>query len=134
MIGRVSFLTIDANDPARLPAFWCEVLGTHVEETSDEGRFVFLAAANGYILSFQRVPEQKSVKNRVHLDIRVEDLGTATDAVLGLDGTWDGNERALDDARWRTLADPEGNEFDIYVQRDSGWGTEQGEVDRPRGV
>jgi hypothetical protein len=61
------------------------------------------------------VPEQKSVKNRVHLDIRVEDLGTATDAVLGLDGTWDGNERALDDARWRTLADPEGNEFDVYV-------------------
>lgn len=115
MIGRVSFLTIDANDPARLAAFWCEVLGTHVVETSDEGRFVFLAVANGYILSFQRVPEQKSVKNRVHLDIRVEDLGTATDAVLGLDGTWDGNERALDDARWRTLADPEGNEFDVYV-------------------
>lgn len=115
MIGRVSFLTMDANDPARLAAFWCEVLGTHVVETSDEGRFVFLAAANGYILSFQRVPEQKSVKNRVHLDIRVEDLGTATDAVLGLDGTWDGNERSLDDARWRTLADPEGNEFDIYV-------------------
>ena len=75
MIGRVSFLTIDANDPARLAAFWCEVLGTHVEETSDGGRFVFLAAANGHILSFQRVPEQKSVKNRVHLDIRVEDLG-----------------------------------------------------------
>ncbi len=115
MIGRVSFLTIDANDPARLAAFWCEVLGTQVEETSDEGRFVFLAAANGHILSFQRVPEQKSVKNRVHLDIRVEDLGTATDAVLALDGTWDGNERALDDARWRTLGDPEGNEFDIYV-------------------
>jgi predicted enzyme related to lactoylglutathione lyase len=115
VIGRVSFLTIDANDPARLGAFWCEVLGTHVEETSDGGRFVFLAAANGHILSFQRVPEPKSVKNRVHLDIRVEDLETATDAVLALDGTWDGNERALDEARWRTLGDPEGNEFDIYV-------------------
>ena len=111
----MSFLTIDANDPARLAAFWGEVLGTRVEETSDEGRFVFLAAANGHILSFQRVPEQKSVKNRVHLDIRVDDLGTATDVVLALDGTWDGNEWALDDARWRTLRDPEGNEFDIYV-------------------
>ena len=115
MIGRVSFLTIDANDPARLATFWGEVLGTHVEETSDEGRFVFLAAANGHILSFQRVPESKSVKNRMHLDIRVEDLDTATDAVLALGGTWDGNERALDDARWRTLGDPEGNEFDVYV-------------------
>jgi hypothetical protein len=86
-----------------------------VAETSDEGRFVFLAAADGHILSFQRVPETKSVKNRVHLDVRVEDLAAATDEVLALDGTWDGNEWALDDARWRTLGDPEGNEFDIYV-------------------
>ena len=42
VIGRVSFTTIDANDPDRLAAFWGEVLGTEVEETSDEGRFVFL--------------------------------------------------------------------------------------------
>ena len=115
MIGRVSFVTIDANDPARLAAFWSEVLGTSVEETSDEGRFVFLAAAEGHILGFQRVPEPKSLKNRVHLDLRVEDLEAATDAVLALEGTWDGNEWTLDDARWRTLRDPEGNEFDIYV-------------------
>ena len=116
MIGRVSFLTIDAIDPPRLAAFWGEVLGTTVDETSDEGRFVFLAAADGHILSFQRVPEPKSVKNRVHLDLRVEDLGAATDAILALDGTWDGNERTLDDARWRTVRDPEGTEFDIYVR------------------
>lgn len=115
MIGRVSFLTIDANDPSRLGAFWSEVLGTSVEETSDGGRFVFLAAAGGHILSFQRVPEPKSVKNRVHLDLRVEDLEAATEAVLALDGTWDGSELTLDDARWRTLRDPEGNEFDIFV-------------------
>jgi predicted enzyme related to lactoylglutathione lyase len=116
VIGHVSFLTIDANDPARLAAFWSEVLGTTVDETSDEGRFVFLAAAEGHILSFQRVPEPKSLKNRVHLDLRVEDLDAATDAVLALDGTWDGNEWTLPDARWRTLRDPEGNEFDIYVR------------------
>jgi predicted enzyme related to lactoylglutathione lyase len=116
MIGRVSFLTIDAIDPARLAAFWGDVLGTTVDETSDEGRFVFLAAADGHILSFQRVPEPKSVKNRVHLDLRVEELDVATDGVLALGGTWDGNEWTLDDARWRTLRDPEGNEFDIYVR------------------
>ena len=38
MIGRVSFVTMDANDPERLAAFWGEVLGTRVAETSDEGR------------------------------------------------------------------------------------------------
>jgi predicted enzyme related to lactoylglutathione lyase len=116
VIGRVSFVTIDANDPTRLAAFWSEVLGTRVEETSDEGRFVFLAVAEGHILGFQRVPEQKSLKNRVHLDLRVEDLDAATEAVLAIEGTWDGNEWTLDDARWRTLRDPEGNEFDIYVR------------------
>jgi predicted enzyme related to lactoylglutathione lyase len=115
VIGRISFLTIDANDPRTLAAFWCELLGTTVEETSDEGRFVFLAAAAGHILSFQRVPEPKTVKNRVHLDVRVEDLEAATSAVRDHGGTWDGNERTLDDARWRTLHDPEGNEFDIFV-------------------
>jgi hypothetical protein len=53
VIGRVSFTTIDATDPDRLAAFWGEILGTEVAETSDEGRFVFLAEANGHILSFQ---------------------------------------------------------------------------------
>jgi predicted enzyme related to lactoylglutathione lyase len=115
VIGRVSFTTIDASDPNRLAAFWSEVLGTEVAETSDEGRFVFLAEANGHILSFQRVPEPKSVKNRMHLDVRVEELDAATEAVLALGGSWDGNERTLDDARWRTLHDPEGNEFGIFV-------------------
>jgi predicted enzyme related to lactoylglutathione lyase len=115
VIGRVSFLTIDANDPARLATFWGELLGSTVEDTSDEGRFVFLAAADGHILSFQRMPEPKSVKNRLHLDVRVDDLEVATDAVLGLGGTWDGNELTLDEARWRTLGDPEGDEFDIFV-------------------
>ena len=115
MIGHVSFTTIDATDPDRLAAFWGEILGTQVTETSDEGRFVFLAEANGHILSFQRVPEPKSAKNRVHLDIRAEELHEGTDAVLSLGGSWDGSERTLDDARWRTLNDPEGNEFDIFV-------------------
>jgi predicted enzyme related to lactoylglutathione lyase len=115
VIGRVSFMTIDATDPGRLAGFWGEVLGTDVAETSDEGRFVFLREASGHVLSFQRVPEPKTVKNRVHVDVRVEDLQEATDAVLGLGGSWDGNELTLDDARWRTLQDPEGNEFDIFV-------------------
>ena len=95
MIGRVSFTTIDATDPDRLAAFWGAILGTEVGETSDARRFVFLREANGHV--------------------RVEDLREATDTVAVLGGSWDGNELSLDDARWRTLHDPEGNEFDIFV-------------------
>ena len=115
MIGRISFLTIDTADPERLAPFWAELLGTSIEESSDEGRFVFLAPANGYLVCFQRVPEPKQGKNRLHLDVGVEDLAAATDAVVALGGTWGGHELRLDDATWRTLRDPEGNEFDIFV-------------------
>ena len=114
-IGRLSFLTIDANDPDRLASFWGAMLDVEVEERMDDGRFVFLAPSNDIVISFQRVPEPKSSKNRVHLDVRVEDLEAATEAIRALGGTWDGNGFTLDDARWRTLTDPEGNEFDIYV-------------------
>jgi predicted enzyme related to lactoylglutathione lyase len=114
MIGRVSFVTIDANDPEALASFWGTILGADIEERSDRGRFVFLERVHGTLVCFQRVPEPKNTKNRVHLDVRVEDLEAATEAILALGGTWDGFDRALDDARWRTLQDPEGNEFDIF--------------------
>jgi predicted enzyme related to lactoylglutathione lyase len=115
VIGRISFATLDANDPERLATFWAELLGTSVEERSDGGRFVFLAPVHGHLLAFQRVPEPKLGKNRMHLDVRVEDLEAATEAVVALGGSWEGQELELDDATWRTLRDPEGNEFDIFV-------------------
>lgn len=114
MIGQVSFVTIDANDPERLAAFWGEILGAGVEERADRGRFVYLQRVNGTLLCFQRVPESKTGKNRVHLDLRIEDLEEATERILALGGSWDGFDRALDEDRWRTLRDPEGNEFDIF--------------------
>lgn len=115
MIGAVSFVTIDANDPERLAAFWGEILGTDVARRVDDGRFVFLRRIEGTLLCFQRVPEPKAGKNRVHLDVEVADLDAATDRIVALGATWDGFDRAIDDDRWRTLQDPEGNEFDIFA-------------------
>jgi predicted enzyme related to lactoylglutathione lyase len=114
MIGSVSFITIDANDPERLAAFWSEVLGTEVTERVDGGRFIFLGRADGTMLCFQRVPEPKTVKNRVHLDVKVADLEDATRRIVALGARWDGFDRAIDEDRWRTLHDPEDNEFDIF--------------------
>jgi predicted enzyme related to lactoylglutathione lyase len=115
MIGHISFVTIDSTDPERLAPFWAGLLGTAVGESADEGRFLFLERANGYLLCFQRVPEPKAGKNRVHLDVRVEDLEVATERILSLGGTWNGTDLVLDDTTWRTMRDPEGNEFDIFV-------------------
>ena len=114
MIGRVSFTTIDAVDPDQLAAFWCEVLGTEVEETSDEGRFVFLGEANGYVLSFQRVPEPKSVKNRMHLDIVTPDIHREAARLEALGARQVAREeRSEHGSTWVLMEDPEGNEFCI---------------------
>ena len=56
-------------------------------------------------------------KNRVHLDLVVDDLDQSTAEIEKLGGRWlePGNTRELEGFRWRCMADPEGNEFDIDV-------------------
>ena len=110
------FITIDCTDPMRLAAFWSALLETPVGDTMDDGRFVFLEGGGDLpVICFQRVSEGKSVKNRVHLDLSVEDLAAATERIEGLGGSWTGQEHTLDAFLWRTMTDPEGNEFDIAV-------------------
>ena len=114
-VGRFLFATVDCLDPGPLAVFWAEVLGTEVDTTMDEGRYVFLKGGEGLpVLCFQRVPEAKAGKSRIHLDVSVTDLEAATARVLDLGGGWPGRvEQRLEGFTWRTLCDPEGNEFDI---------------------
>jgi predicted enzyme related to lactoylglutathione lyase len=116
-VAAFHFVTVDAQDPGALARFWAEVLGTSVGATLDDGRFLFLTRAEGMpLICFQRVPEPKSGKNRIHFDLGVDDLDEATSAIMALGGRRVGDEDLrLDGAVWRTMADPEGNEFDITV-------------------
>lgn len=110
------FVTIDANDAPRVAAFWAAILGTEIDEETDDGRFIFLEGKDGLpVLCIQRVPEPKRGKTRIHLDLGVADLEAVTQRVVELGGTWDGTERTLDPFTWRTVADPEGTEFDIAL-------------------
>ena len=61
-------------------------------------------------LLFQRVPEPKLAKNRVHLDFRGESMAAEVARLAGLGATILA-ERSLGDYAWTVLADPEGNEF-----------------------
>ena len=78
----------------------------------DEGRYVFLTRTSDDApsVAFQRVPETKTVKNRVHLDCTVVDLEDTTAWVVSQGGEHvaDHDEAGY---RWRVVLDPEGNEF-----------------------
>jgi len=118
MPASVGYLVIDTTDPLRLAPFWCALLDVQVDATIGDGQFVVLSRTeDGLTVGFQQVPEPKSGKNRLHLDLIVEDLDIATTEIEALGGTWlePGATRDLEGFRWRSMADPDGNEFDIDV-------------------
>ncbi|MGD9996577.1 MAG: VOC family protein [Ilumatobacteraceae bacterium] len=129
-------VAIDCHDPHALNRFWAALMEYEVEDHHDlieqlmadglltdsetvtiDGRRAFATAAacrdtsgRGRLL-FQRVPEEKTVKNRVHLDVHAGDDRDAVVArciEMGATKLWDGRQGP---ETWVTLADPEGNEF-----------------------
>jgi predicted enzyme related to lactoylglutathione lyase len=115
-VATITAVTIDANDAAAVAAFWAELTGTSVTDVVDEGRLHFLSAAEGAPeLCIQRVPEPKTVKARVHLDLSAADLDAITQRILALGGSWSGEELTMDEYTWRSFQDPEGTEFDVLL-------------------
>src|SRR5450631_354073 len=118
MSASVGYLVIDTTDPGLLSPFWSAFLAVEVATTIGDSQFVVLSPTkDGLTVGFQRVTETKTGKNRLHLDLIVQDLDAATAEVETLGGRWvePGNTRELEGFRWRWMADPEGNEFDIDV-------------------
>ncbi|HVM19598.1 MAG TPA: VOC family protein [Egibacteraceae bacterium] len=103
-------LCIDANDPGRLGRFWAAVLRLEFHAL-DDGDAKLTGPTPAHTVWINRVPEPKTVKHRVHLDVNaasvaeVERLGATV-----LDGH---------SHRWTVMADPEGGEFCVFV-RDGG--------------
>jgi predicted enzyme related to lactoylglutathione lyase len=116
-IAKMAYVTIDSVDPEALAPFWAGLLGADIRGRVADGEYVLLARTGDGVpaVAFQRVPEAKSGKSRIHLDLAVEDLDHATSAIETLGGRWlePGVTRDVDGYRWRCMADPEGNEFDI---------------------
>ena len=113
-VGDLNAIAIDCTDPLELARFWAAVFGTAIESPIGDGtHYVDLVPVPGSpILRFQRVPESKVTKNRVHLDLSVRDLSEACARVEAL-----GGRRMLEQAviengyAWIVMQDPEGNEF-----------------------
>ena len=102
-------ITFDSTDALALATFWSQALHRPL---TDGGSSDFAQIDGAPALMFYAVPEGKSAKNRMHLDIDVGDLAAETDRLIGL-----GAKRLGDFDEhgfvWTTLADPDGNEFDL---------------------
>jgi predicted enzyme related to lactoylglutathione lyase len=112
---RIQCVCIDSVEPDVPAAFWEQVLGwrrTHQED----GEIVLEPPAgspeDGVApdLLFLRVPERKTVKNRLHLDLRPDDQGEEIERLIGL-GARRVSVGQGPEVSWVVLADPDGNEF-----------------------
>lgn len=104
-IARWKDLCIDAADPARLGRFWGELLGLELT-VKDDGDAVLRGSTAEQTIWINGVPEPRSVKHRLHLDVEVTSLDPLLDlgaTVIRPDG--DGG------IRWTLMADPEGGEL-----------------------
>jgi Glyoxalase-like domain len=120
-------LAIDCADPGGLVRFWCSVLGYEVQDEADgivtigsprvpEGKNRLGPVPP--TLTFAHVPEGKTVKNRLHLDLSPADREQDEEVtrLLGL-GARHADVGQGDDVSWVVLADPEGNEFCVLADR-----------------
>ncbi|MFF2043092.1 VOC family protein [Kitasatospora sp. NPDC058170] len=106
-------MTIDCADAYPLAEFWVKVLDGKLGEGDEPGDPEVLVESAGAGLLFIVVPEGKSVKNRIHLDLKPLDRtrDEEVERLLALGATLVEDHRAPDGSGWATLADPEGNEF-----------------------
>ncbi|MEU6625709.1 VOC family protein [Streptomyces litmocidini] len=113
MTSLVRHVTIDCADAYSLGSFWAAVLDAELSDDDKPGDPEALVESPGANLLFIRVPEGKTVKNRVHLDLQPQDRtrDEEVERLLGLGATLIDDRRNADGTGWATMADPEGNEF-----------------------
>ena len=120
MASRYTELVVDSHDPRGLAEFWCEVLGYRIIDEDDsvveigDHELTPGEVVSGPVpptIVFVPVPEGKTVKNRLHIDVSPIDREPAEEVerLIGL------GARRVDigqgDVSWTVMADPEGNEF-----------------------
>jgi hypothetical protein len=108
-------LAIDCADPVGLARFWCSVLDYEVQDEVPEGKNRLGPVPP--TLTFAHVPEGKTVKNRLHLDLNPTDRGQDEEVRRLLDLGARHADVGQGDESWVVLADPEGNEFCVLAGR-----------------
>ncbi|MCQ0021771.1 VOC family protein [Streptomyces somaliensis DSM 40738] len=105
----VSEIVFDCADPAALARFWAGLLGGEPVDREPDWSYV---DPPGFVrVAFQRVPEGKAVKNRLHLDLEGGDVEAAAERAVALGAVRAGGLVRDAYGTFRVMRDPEGNEF-----------------------
>jgi hypothetical protein len=116
---RIQSVVIDSHDCELLARFWSDAIGWRITYQSDDEWVLEPpegSPANDVApdILFVKVPDDKTTKNRLHLDLRPKDQGFEVERILGLGATRVDIGQS-DEVTWVVLADPEGNEFCILA-------------------
>ena len=115
MVSSVHNITFDTTgDPYEVARFWSVVVGRPMSADDKPGDPEAALVAEGQpTMLFIRVPEGRTVKNRVHLDLQPQDRGRdeEVERLIGAGAKLFEDHRRPDGSGWVTLTDPEGNEF-----------------------
>ena len=120
----IDSITFDASHAATLARFWCEALPEYeiapysdddiadlksrgIDDVEDDPNVMCLSALSGPRLFFQKVPEPKTAKSRVHLDVKLRDRAHL-DQLIELGATI---VREFDNHDGYWMTDPDGNDF-----------------------
>jgi len=109
MTLKIGFITVDCDDTLRLAGFWSQALGYENKGGDADWAEIGDPQRIHPPILFQRVPETKAAKNRLHLDLNADDMREEVGRLLNLGATrvhgYDESEQSV------VMADPEGNEF-----------------------
>ena len=124
-MARIQDIVVDCAHPATLARFWAAVLDDYavapydedelarlrangIDDPEDDPSVLVTAGPGRPRFFFTLVPEPKTVKNRVHLDLTADDHAAELARLTQL-----GARVVAELDEWTTLEDPEGNEFDL---------------------
>lgn len=122
MTLHIETCTVDAIDPEALAGFWSKALGWRARRDSDGDVWVEspeAGASRGPAptpLLFVSLPESKTHKNRVHLDLRPDDQSAEVERLLEL-GARRADVGQSGTEGWVVMSDPEGNEFCVLSSK-----------------
>jgi len=116
MASRWEQIVVDAEDPARLARWWAEALGYQIFHEAPDEVEIRRHPDEMPGLLFTPVPDVKTVKNRLHIDLRPDDQESEVERLVDMGARHvDVGQRAV--TGWTVLADPEGNEFCVLGPR-----------------